>query len=341
MQIFHNLEEVPADFGPTLVSVGNFDGVHRAHLHVLHEIVSRTQTYGGRGVPVSGKVSDHGVHSARNAAKSVAVTFEPHPFRILRPDAGLKLITPTPEKLRLLADSGLDAVLLLPFTRDLSLMSPHQFAHDILKNRLHAREVHEGYNFHFGHKAAGNVEMLADLGREMGFEVKTYPEMRLRGESVSSSHIRKLIGGGRVNRARHLLGRPFAISSTAGRGRGYGSKYTVPTINLSRYEELVPGDGVYITRTRVGDECFDSVTNIGKRPTFGTESFAIETHLLNFHPLELTAQTEVEIFFLQRLRDEIKFPSVEALKEQIGRDVRKAGRYLARAAKLTAESGRK
>ncbi|HEY1272935.1 MAG TPA: riboflavin kinase, partial [Terriglobales bacterium] len=114
------------------------------------------------------------------------------------------------------------------------------------------------------------------------------------------------------------------------RGRGYGSKYTVPTINLSRYEELVPVDGVYITRTRVGAECFDSVTNVGNRPTFGADSFAIETHLLNFHPIELTAETEVEIFFLDRLRDEIKFPSVEALKEQIGRDVAKARKYFRR-----------
>lgn len=306
MQVFHKLDEVPAAFGPTLLSVGNFDGVHRAHTHVLKEIVGRARQQG---------------------LKAMAVTFEPHPIRILRPDSGLKLLTPTPEKLRLLEASGLDAALLLPFTRDLSLMTPHQFAHDILHKRLHAREVHEGYNFHFGHKAAGNVDMLSALGREMGFEVKAYPEMRLRGEPVSSSHIRKLLRDGRVSRARHLLDRPFAILSTPGRGRGYGSRYTVPTINLSRYEELAPNDGVYITRTRVGQECFDSVTNVGNRPTFGADSYAIETHLLNFHPLELVPDTEVEIHFLDRLRDEIKFPSIEALKEQIGRDVRKALRY--------------
>jgi riboflavin kinase/FMN adenylyltransferase len=227
----------------------------------------------------------------------------------------------------LLKATGVDAVLLLPFGRDLSLMTPEQFAREILESRLHAVEVHEGYNFHFGHKAAGNVQTLAELGRAMGFDVTTYPELRLRGEPVSSSHIRRLLARGRVSRARHLLGRPFAILSTPGRGRGYGSKYTVPTINLSRYEEMIPTDGVYITRTRVGNECFDSVTNIGNRPTFGSDSFAIETHLLNFHPIELTPDTEVELHFLDRLRDEIKFPSVEALKEQIGRDVRKAKRY--------------
>jgi riboflavin kinase/FMN adenylyltransferase len=248
----------------------------------------------------------------------------------LRPDQNLKLLTPTPEKLRLLATTGVDAVLLLPFSRDLSLMTPHQFAHDILKVTLRACEIHEGYNFHFGHKASGNIQTLRELGQEMGFEVHDYAEMRLRGEPVSSSHIRRLLQEGRVSRARHLLARPFSILSTAGRGRGYGSKYTVPTINLARYEELVPKDGVYITRTRVGSECFDSVTNIGNRPTFGADSFAIESHLLNFHPIEVMAETEVELHFLDRLRDEIKFPSVEALREQIGRDVTKAQKYFRR-----------
>lgn len=306
MQVFRKLEDVPAGFGPTLLSVGNFDGVHCAHTHVLKDIVQRAR---------------------EQRLQAIAVTFEPHPARILRPDSGLKLITPTAEKLRLLEATGLDAVLLLPFGRDLSLMTPHKFAHDILKKALRAREVHEGYNFHFGHKASGNIEMLAEFGREMGFEVKIYPEMALRGESVSSSHIRKLLHQGRVSRARHLLARPFSILSTPGRGRGYGSKHTVPTINLSRYEELVPKDGVYITRTRLAQECFDSVTNIGNRPTFGVDLFAIESHLLNFHPIELTPETEVEIHFFQRLRDEIKFPSVDALREQIGKDVGKARRY--------------
>lgn len=306
MQVFHRIEELPATFGRTVLSVGNFDGVHRAHAHVLEQIVRRAREL---------------------ASKAVAVTFEPHPVRILRPDSGLKLLTPLPEKLRLLEATGLDAVLVLPFGRDLSLLSPRQFAEDILKNALRACEVHEGYNFHFGHKAAGTIEMLEQFGREMGFAVKSYSEMRLRGEPVSSTHIRKVLGEGRVSRTRHLLGRPFSILSTPGRGRGYGSRYTVPTINLSRYEEIAPKDGVYITRTRVGQECFDSVTNVGNRPTFGAELFAIETHLLNFHPLELTPETEVEIHFLDRVRDEIKFPSVDALREQIAHDVKKARKY--------------
>jgi riboflavin kinase / FMN adenylyltransferase len=317
MQIFHKLEDIPADFGPSVVSVGNFDGVHRAHVRVLNEIVTRAK---------------------QRRAHSVAVTFEPHPMRILRRDAGLKLLTPAPEKIRLLENTGIDAVALIPFTRDLSLMSPREFVKLILCERLRALEVHEGYNFRFGHKAAGDITLLTKLGAECGFEVITYPELRLRGESVSSTRIRELIQAGDIRRARFLLGRPFSIQSTAGRGRGYGSKYTVPTINLSRYEELVPRDGVYVTQTRVGKECFDSVTNVGNRPTFGSDSFAIESHLLNFHPLEITADTEVEIAFLSRVRDEIKFSSVEELRQQIQKDVARAQRYfrLIRRKSLTA-----
>jgi riboflavin kinase/FMN adenylyltransferase len=306
MKVFRHLEEVPRQFGPTVISVGNFDGVHRAHQLVLREVVQRARE--------------------RNAT-SLAVTFEPHPTRILRPDIAPKLIAPLPRKLELLAATGIESVLVLPFSRDLSLMPPREFAEEILKRRLGAVEVREGASFRFGHKAQGDVRQLTDFGRETGFEVKIYPEMRVRGGAVSSSRIRELLAQGRVTRARQLLGWVFSVISTPGRGRGYGHKYTVPTINLAPYEELVPGDGVYITRTRVNGECFDSVTNVGNRPTFGKESFAIESHLLNFHPLELAAQTPVEIFFLYRLRGEIKFPSVEALRDQIARDVRRARHY--------------
>ncbi|MGC2323782.1 MAG: bifunctional riboflavin kinase/FAD synthetase [Terriglobales bacterium] len=306
MNVFRHLEEVPADFGPTIVSVGNFDGVHRAHQAVLAEVVERAKQRG---------------------ARSLAVTFEPHPTRILRPDVAPKLITPLPRKLELLGATGLDATLVLPFSRDLSLTSPREFAETILGRRLRALEVHEGANFHFGHKAEGDVRRLAEYGREAGFEVKIYPEMKIRGDKVSSSRVRELLRQGRVARARQLLGRVFSLISTPGRGRGYGHKYTVPTINLSQYGELVPGDGVYVTRTRINGECFDSVTNAGYRPTFEHESFAVESHLLNFHPLELTAQTEVELFFMYRLRGEIKFPSVDALREQIAHDVRRARHY--------------
>jgi len=306
MQVFRHLDEVPPNFGPTIVSIGNFDGVHRAHQSVLREVVARARQLGGH---------------------AMALTFDPHPTHILRPDRNLKLISPTPVKLKLLEQTGIDAVLLVPFSRDLSMMQPREFVEEILVNKLHAKEVHEGYNFHFGHKAAGNAQVLAELGSEFGFDVVTYPEMTVRNEKVSSSEVRRLIAEGNVSKARHLLGRVFTIHSTPGRGRGYGHKYTVPTINLSRYDDLVPKNGVYITRSRIGDVCFDSVTNVGVRPTFGPDSFAIESHMLNFHPIELHAETSVELMFLKWIRPEMKFPSVDHLRAQISKDVHKARRF--------------
>jgi len=306
MQVFRKLDEVPASLGPSVVSVGNFDGVHIAHQAVVRRMAERAHAIGG---------------------KAVAVTFDPHPLRILRPDSSPKLLTPLEVKMQLLEQTGVDAVLVLPFTRDLSLMSAHDFARTVLADGLHAREVHEGYNFHFGHKAQGNVDTLAQFGREMGFDVHTYSEQLLRGHHVSSSEIRSLIAAGRVERARALLGRPFSILSNPGRGRGFGTRYTVPTVNLARYDELVPANGVYITRMRINGECFDAVSNVGVRPTFGPDSFAIESHLLNFHPIELLAQTEIELIFLKRLREERKFETVDALREQIGKDVQKAQRF--------------
>ncbi|HWZ45703.1 MAG TPA: riboflavin biosynthesis protein RibF [Candidatus Saccharimonadales bacterium] len=306
MRIFRALDEVPGDLGPAIVTVGNFDGVHCGHRHVLKQVVERARESGRR---------------------ALAVSFDPHPLRILRPDVAPKMITPQPLKEALLAQTGIDGLLVIPFTRDFSMISAEGFARDILAEKLGAQEVHEGENFHFGHQAQGTTSRLADFGRQFGFAVKAYPMMVMRREAVSSSTLRRLIVQGQMDRARHLLGRVFSITGTPASGRGYGHKYTVPTINLGRYDELAPGDGVYFTRTRVGDEVFNSLTNVGKRPTFGDEQFAIETHLLDFHPLELTAQTEVEISFLRWRRPEIKFPTVEALKEQIGKDVGRAQRY--------------
>jgi riboflavin kinase / FMN adenylyltransferase len=321
MKIFRSLEEVPADLGPTVASVGNFDGVHCGHQHVIREVVRRARETG---------------------SKAVAVTFEPHPLRILRPDSAPRLITPQKKKEALLTQTGLDALLVIPFTRDFSMTTAEDFARNLLDGRLRAKEVHEGENFHFGHKAQGTTKGLSELGRELGFEVKAYPVMMVRGIPVSSSQIRALISAGKVSKAQRLLGRIFSITGAPGRGRGYGHRYTVPTINLSRYDDLVPGDGVYFTRTRVDNETFDSVTNVGIRPTFGDDSFAIETHLLNFHPIDVTAQTEVEILFLRWRRPEIKFPSIDALKEQIGKDVRQAQRYfeLLKKHQLTTETRR-
>lgn len=305
MKVYYHIDELPRDL-KTVLSVGNFDGVHRAHQNVLRQIIRRARELG---------------------VASMALTFEPHPVRILRPDVPKQLLAPLPVKLRLLGEVGIDAALVLTFDRDLSVMPPQEFVEQILVRALGVREIHEGWNFHFGHHAEGNVEKLAEYGKTADFKVVTYPQLRHRGEPVSSSRIRQLVAEGNLQRARALLGRPFSVLTHPERGRGYGHRYAVPTINLARYDEQLPANGVYITWTRVGREYFDSVTNVGNRPTFGADSFAIETHLLDFHPIDLTPETELEVFFLRRLRPETRFPSFEKLREQIALDVATAQHY--------------
>jgi riboflavin kinase/FMN adenylyltransferase len=310
MQIFHQLAEIPSDFGPTVATIGNFDGVHYGHQWVIAEVVARARSLGIR---------------------SVAITFDPHPARVIRPESSQPLITPLAEKLELLAATGIDAVLILPFTAELSRMSARTFATEVLQRVLHVTELHEGENFRFGYQAQAGIDSLEALGRELGFSVRVYAPQTIRGQAISSSTIRKLITEGDVSHVRALLGRPFAIISTPASGRGYGTRYTVPTINLAPYAELLPANGVYITSLTVGaresSETFDAVTNVGNRPTFGADSFTVESHLLNFHPIALDEYTLLTLTFLCRLRPEIRWPNPEALREQIGRDVAKAKRY--------------
>ena len=315
MQIFHNPGELPADYGATVLSVGNFDGVHLGHRFLLAQVVERARVL---------------------RARSVAVTFEPHPTRLLRPGAGPPLITPTlEERLALLATTEVDAAVVLPFTAAFSQQTATQFVEAVLLRQLRAVEVHEGSNFRFGYRAQAGVDQLSTLGRKIGFAVLVYGAHDVRGMAVSSSLIRKLVAEGDLRRARWMLGRPFSIVSTPVSGRGIGSRLTVPTINLAAYEGLLPASGVYATRMQVGagtsqEACFDSVTNVGIRPTFADPSFAIESHLLDFHPIDLTDTTPLRLTFLTRLREERAWPSPEALREQIGRDVATARRYLRR-----------
>jgi riboflavin kinase / FMN adenylyltransferase len=310
MQIFHQLADIPTDYGPSVATIGNFDGVHRGHQWVIAEVVVRARALGIR---------------------SIAITFDPHPARVIRPESSQPLITPLPQKLELLASTGIDAVLILPFTSDLSHMTARTFATEVLQQTLHVKELHEGETFRFGYQAEAGVESLEALGRELGFSVKVYAPRGIRGHAISSSRVRQLIAAGDVSHVRALLGRCFAIRGTPASGRGYGTRYTVPTINMAAYAELLPDNGVYITSLTVGtgpsSETFDAVTNVGNRPTFGEDSFTVESHLLNFHPIALEEQTPLTLTFLQRLRPEMRWPSPEALREQIGRDVLKARRY--------------
>jgi riboflavin kinase / FMN adenylyltransferase len=307
MHVFKSLGEIPNWFGATVVSIGNFDGVHLGHRRILERLTESARV---------------------RSLRSVAVTFDPHPSRALRPQNGLKLITPLKARLELLEAAGLDAVLILPFNSALSSMGAREFITTILHDALLAAEVHEGPNFRFGNRAEGGVQELQELGRELKFDVVIHPACSFRGLTVSSSEIRELISRGEIRQARGMLGHSFFVNSTPASGRGIGSALTVPTINLAPYTELLPPNGVYVSRLRVGEEWFDAVTNIGNRPTFGVDSFAVESYLLTFHPVDLSEQTPLQLVFCQRIREERRWPSPEALKTQILRDARHAERYL-------------
>jgi riboflavin kinase / FMN adenylyltransferase len=304
MRVVQGLEawEADAERRPVVASVGNFDGVHRGHQRLLTAVREQARGAGW---------------------EAVAVTFEPHPSRILRPEAAPRLITPLAEKLRRMEDCGVDAVLVLAFGRDLSLWTPLEFVERVVVRGLRARALHEGVNFRFGRRHEGTVGLLRQLGAEFGFEVREHAAVEARGEMVSSSRIRELVAAGKVERARHLLGRTFSVRGPIARGRGVGRQRTVPTLNLQHYEELLPGAGVYLTQVTLGGRRFAAVTNVGVRPTFGPGPLTVESYIL--HPpaagLEAGLGEEIEVAFLHSLRDELRFDSVEALRTQIQSDV--------------------
>jgi len=306
--VFRSLREIPAGFGPTVAAVGNFDGVHLGHRSILRAAVAEARATG---------------------ARAVAITFNPHPEQFLRPAHAPKLITPLSERLRLLAETVIDAVLVLRFDAALANLSPREFAEQILIAALGVRSMHEGQNFRFGRGATAGVPELAAMGKELGFSVHVHEAVRVRGLEVSSSAVRALVSAGDIRRARWMLGRTFSVLSTPASGRGIGTRLLVPTVNLAAYDGLLPALGVYVTRLKVGGRSFQAVTNVGNRPTFGEASFAIESHILDFEPIDLDETTPLELEFLLRLRGEKTWPSSEALKAQIFKDVARAKRYFA------------
>lgn len=310
MQIARSIVDLGSDKSPAIVTIGNFDGVHCGHQAVIAAVNQRARVLG---------------------ARSVVVTFDPHPSHLLQTKRRTALLTPLSRKLELLATTGVDLTLVLPFTEELRTLTARHFAEQVLCTGLRTLEIHEGENFRFGHQAEAGMDGLTVLGQELCFRVQAYKPIFRRGAPISSSRIRQLISEGNVRAARTLLGRPFAVDSTPAPGRGYGSRYAVPTVNLAPYPELLPGHGVYITTLSIGEgsacQTFQGVTNAGNRPTFGADSYAVETHLFNFQPLELTPQTPLRLTFLDRLRGEQRFPTPEALRSQIGQDVQRAQRY--------------
>ncbi|HXS77897.1 MAG TPA: riboflavin biosynthesis protein RibF [Terracidiphilus sp.] len=304
--VYRSLAQIPADFGPCIAAIGNFDGVHRGHQQILKAAASEAR---------------------ERRMRSVAITFDPHPAQVLYPEVAPKLLTFLPQRIDLIARTGVDAILVLQFNAQLSRVTAEDFVREILVSRLAVRGVHEGANFRFGHGAKAGVNELRVFGEEFGFSVHVHQAVRVHGLVVSSSAVRSAIAAGEMRRARFMLGRGFGVHSHPASGRGIGTRLLVPTVNLAPYHGLLPAFGVYVSQLAVGDRCFQGVTNVGNRPTFEGIGFGIETHILNFEPVDLADGTPLYLEFLLRLRGEVQWPSTEALRAQILKDVARAHRY--------------
>lgn len=293
----------------SVLAVGSFDGIHLGHQAVLRATAE---------------------HARALKAVPTALTFDPSPRKVLRPETAPLQLSTIAQRLAWFSAMGLEAAVVLPFTLELSRQSPEEFVLQILVRDLRIRAVFVGEDFRFGHKQAGDVGRLRELGAEHGFEVVVLPPVIYRGEVVSSTMIRREVAAGHVSRAARLLGRPFVLSGEVITGTGTGRRFTFPTLNLAVEQGMLPGRGVYITRTCLDGErqSHRSVTNIGMRPTFDGSALSVETHLLDT-PLNATPK-RMEVLFWHRLRDEKKFSGPAELRAQIARDIDRANQFFSR-----------
>jgi riboflavin kinase / FMN adenylyltransferase len=292
-----------------VVTIGNFDGVHLGHRRILEAVVERARAIG---------------------RPSVAITFEPHPLAVLRPDRAPRRIQTLRQKEEVIETIGIETLLVIPFTRDFSLTEPEEFVRGFLAERLGAAELYLGQHFAFGRGKRGDLALLRRLGPECGFIATGVEEVLVDGEPVSSTRIREALGRGEVAAANAMLGREFEIDGIVSKGERVGRKIGYPTINLAPENELHPADGVYFTQIAIQSfgRRFDCVTNIGRRPTVYEDfSTTIETYVLDFSS-DVYGE-KVRLFFFDRAREERKFPSMMALTEQIGRDIEATRRYFA------------
>jgi riboflavin kinase/FMN adenylyltransferase len=290
----------------TVATIGNFDGVHRGHQAILARVLERARVTGGT---------------------SLVITFDPHPLKVLAPERAPRTIATRRQKLASFEAAGIDAVLALPFDQSLAAVSAEAFVADYLAKGLRLKEAYVGGNFNFGRGREGNADTLVALCARHGIVAGVVPEVLFLGSPVSSSRIRRAVLAGEVELARALLGRPYGIDGIVEHGAGRGAGLGIPTANLVPDNELIPQDGVYVTRAVIEGATWPAVTNIGTRPTFEGSPFAVETHLLDVGP-DLYGR-RVEIAFLARLRQELRFDTVQALVEQIHRDIDKARAFFA------------
>lgn len=302
MKIFNNLSSVPGQLHAPVLTIGNFDGVHKGHLVLFDKVKERAKAIGGH---------------------SVVMTFDPHPIKILKPGNGPPLITPTEQKKRLIEAAHIDALLCLPFSERFAAITAEDFVTEILVKNIGVREIVVGYDYRFGYQQQGNMDLLKTMGTTYDFKVHEIGPIQIEDLPVSSTSVRRFVQEGDLFKAKKLLGRNYQISGTVVSGKNRGGKLLgFPTANLEVLDELIPAGGVYAVTVFIDGRTYEGVTNIGYNPTFGENPLSVETHLLDFSD-DLVGK-EIRINFAQLLRKEKVFKNVQDLSKQISEDIKKA-----------------
>lgn len=301
MELINNLDQIDRPFKNAVITIGNFDGVHIGHQALFHEVIEKAEEIGGT---------------------SIAMTFEPHPLRVLDHNKTLSLITLGAHKLELISASGIDVLICIPFTREFAAMSARSFVEQLV-TLVGMKAIITGNDYTFGRNREGDVNLLKSLGREMGFEVLISDWIQASSDKpgrISSTRIRELIAQGKVASAKKLLGRFYQVRGTVVSGRNRGGKLLgFPTANIVLQEELCPKAGVYAVMVECLDRQFMGVANIGYSPTFSDNIFTVEVHILDFHN-DIYGK-HIRVNFVKRIRNEIKFSGIAELSEQIRKDI--------------------
>lgn len=306
MEIIKGLDALKESYPNTVLTIGNFDGIHRGHQMILLWVIKKAEEIEGT---------------------SMVVTFEPHPVKVLAPEKELKMLTTFKEKARVLDAIGIDVMLCIEFSRAFANLSPDAFIEDVLVKKINAKEIVVGHNYAFGKNRKGTTELLRKKGLELGFRVKLVRSMKLDGDVVSSSRVRRSLQKGNIQDVSTFLGRAYSIEGEVIRGTGRGGKIlNVPTANISAPDVIVPREGVYAVRVRAKDSFFDGVVNIGRRPTFGGSDVSYEAHLFNFSG-DLLGET-IRVYFIDWIRGERTFPDALSLETQIRNDIQRAKEIL-------------
>jgi riboflavin kinase/FMN adenylyltransferase len=302
MTLISDLDQLEGPLTNPVLTIGNFDGMHKGHLALFDKVKERAKSLQGQ---------------------SAVMTFEPHPIKVIMPGNGPPLITPIQQKLRLMEGTGIDVIFCLPFTKEFAAISARDFVKDILVDKIGIKEIVVGYDYTFGHGRGGNIQLLKEMGSHFGFTVHVVDPVRINNTLVSSTSIRNLVQEGNLKEAKKLLGRDYQISGTVVKGKDRGDRLLgFSTANLELIDELTPGVGVYAVSIHIDDQTYYGLTNIGYNPTFGEGTFSVETHILDFSR-DLLGKT-IRVDFIERLRDEKTFESAKELAEQIGKDIVRA-----------------